>query len=131
MIPTLSDPSLLKISETNLLALKILLGAISSANILLETSMAKTISTPSLFTVFNSVPIFGLTKPNTKMEIISKVKDVFIYDLVDDSSGLKKLKVASSKYFLIVIFCQYLLYRNTNKIIGNKINIYKYVVSSN
>ena len=49
------------------------------------------------------------------MEIISKVKDVFIYDLVDDSSGLKKLKVASSKYFLIVIFCQYLLYRNTNK----------------
>ena len=93
--------------------------------------MAKTISTPSLFTVFNSVPIFGLTKPNTKMEIISKVNDVLIYDLVDDSSGLKKLKVASSKYFLIVIFCQYLLYRNTNKIIGNKINIYKYVVSSN
>ena len=39
----------------------------SSANMLLETSKAKTTSTPSLLTVFNFVPIFGLVK-----EIIKK-----------------------------------------------------------
>ena len=46
IIPTLSEPNLLKISETNLFALKILFGAMSSASILFDTSSAKTISTP-------------------------------------------------------------------------------------
>jgi hypothetical protein len=38
----------------------------------LETSIAKTISTPSRFTVSKEVPIFGLTKAMIKQE---KAKD--------------------------------------------------------
>ena len=41
----------------------------SSANILLETSNAKTISTPSLLTVFNFVPILGFTKAKIRNDI--------------------------------------------------------------
>ena len=59
------------IAETSLLAFSILLGAISSANILLETSIANTMSTPSLLTVSNSVPILGFINPITK-----KINDI-------------------------------------------------------
>ena len=38
----------------------------SSANILFETSTAKTISTPCRFTVSNLVPIFGFTNAIVK-----------------------------------------------------------------
>jgi len=48
----------------------------SSANILLETSRAKTISTPSLLTVFNSVPIFGLTNAIVEKRINNIKKEV-------------------------------------------------------
>ena len=84
------------------------MGAISSASILLETSKAKTISTPSLFTVLSSVPIFGLTKPNTKKTITKKVNDAFKYSFDEENSGLKKLNESVLKCFLIVVVCQIL-----------------------
>ena len=46
----------------------------SSASILLETSSAKTISTPSLLTVFSFVPILGLTKARIRNDI-PKIKN--------------------------------------------------------
>ena len=69
------------ISETILLAFSKRFGAMSSANILLETSRAKTISTPSLLTVFNSVPIFGLTNAIVEKKINNIKKSSLILGL--------------------------------------------------
>ena len=61
----------------------------SSANILLETSRAKTISTPSLLTVFNSVPIFGLTNAIVEKRINNIKKSSLILGLKLEIFGLK------------------------------------------
>ena len=71
-------------AETSRFDFSIRLGAISSANILLETSMAKTISTPSLFTVSNCVPIFGFISPNIRREIEKLISTSFNIGLKRD-----------------------------------------------
>ena len=96
----------------------ILLGAISSANMLFETSMANTISTPSLFTVLSSVPIFGFTNDITSiskaMEIIINLRNGFEFEI----SGLRNLIVFVSKYLLMDFFCHLLNIKKTKKRIG-------------
>ena len=44
---------------------------------LLDTSIAKTISTPSLLTVSSCVPILGFINPNTN-EIIERLKRIIL-----------------------------------------------------
>ena len=70
----------------------------SSANILLETSIAKTISTPSLFTVSSCVPIFGfinaITNKNNETLSTINLKIGLNFDRlglkISRSSGLEK-----------------------------------------
>ena len=69
------------------------LGATSSASILLETSIAKTISTPSRFTVSILVPILGLAKAMLS-SINTTAKTLhFPHSLKRDRSGAKRLRV--------------------------------------
>ena len=120
-----------KISETILFDLIILLGAISSASILLETSTAKTKSTPSLLTVFNSVPILGLTNAKTNkiiaMDLIKNLRNGFLFEI----SGLKNSIVFESKYFFFTVLCQFLLKIKIKNKIGNKTKKYINDISSN
>ena len=119
------------ISETILFDFIILLGAISSANILLETSTAKTKSTPSLFTVFSSVPILGLTNAKTNkiiaMDLIKNLRNGFLFEI----SGLKYSIVFESKYFFFIVLCQFLLIIKIKNKIGNKTKKYINDISSN
>ncbi len=67
----------------------------SSASILLETSKAKTTSTPSRLIVSNFIPIFGFTNAmakhtNAKLRLMS-----FKTDLNKDLSGLSLLNSAT------------------------------------
>jgi hypothetical protein len=54
---------------------------------LLDTSSAKTTSTPSLFTVFSLVPILGLTKARIKNEIPIKKNESLRMDLKKEILG--------------------------------------------
>ena len=120
-----------KISETIRFDFIILLGAISSASILLETSTAKTKSTPSLFTVFSSVPILGLTNAKTNkiiaMDLIKNLRNGFLFEI----SGLKYSIVFESKYFFFIVLCQFLLKIKIKNKIGNKTKKYINDISSN
>ena len=66
-------------------------GAISSANILFETSSAKTTSTPALEIVSILVPILGFTNANARLPIASDNMITLIQDLKKDRSGLSNL----------------------------------------
>ena len=95
MIPTRSPPKLLIICVINCLDLSIRFGAISSANILLETSKAKTTSTPSRVTVSIFVPILGFTKAITKLVIANNSIINLNQDLKKDRSGVILFKAIS------------------------------------
>ncbi len=97
------------------MALSNLLGAISSANILLETSNAKTISTPSLLTVSNLVPIFGFTKEITTKAIAIESIINFKTDLKVERSGFNLLnKTAGANCFCFLFFHQSTPINKTN-----------------
>ena len=87
IIPTRSLPNLSIILEIICFDFSSLFGAMSSANILLDTSSAKTTSTPSLFTVFSLVPILGLTKARIKNEIPIKKNESLRMDLKTEILG--------------------------------------------
>ena len=74
--------------ETNCLDFSRRLGAMSSANILLDTSIAKTTSTPSLFTVSSLVPILGLTSAKLIQAKARQTTANFSQDLKLERSGL-------------------------------------------
>ncbi len=76
----------------------------SSANILLETSRAKTISTPSLLTVFSSVPTLGLTNAMVEKSKKRIRKNNLIFGLKVDLSGLKTFSKFSEIYFFWIFF---------------------------
>ena len=79
----------------NCLDLSIRFGAISSANILLETSKAKTTSTPSRVTVSIFVPILGFTNAITKLVIANNSIINLNQDLKKDRSGVILFKAIS------------------------------------
>ncbi len=94
------------------------LGATSSANILLDTSKAKTTSTPLLFTVFKAVPIFGFTKPI--MSNVSPKLNTIIFKtaLNTDFSGLNFFNKSLSANFFRVRFCHHKTLKYPTQIIG-------------
>ena len=105
-IPTLSEFNEFIISEIILLDLKSLLGATSSASILFETSIAKTISTPSLLIEFNSVPIFGFARPIDNNNIARHSKINFKLSLKFDRFGLIISNNSESEYESWIFFLQ-------------------------
>jgi len=99
------------------------LGAISSANILFETSTAKTKSTPSLLTVLSSVPIFGLTSDMVENNIKRIKKSNLIFGLKVEMLGLNTLSKSDEIYLICVLFLQLLKNKNpttSTGIITNK-----------
>ena len=111
MIPTRSLAKSLSKAETKRLAFSKRLGAMSSANILLETSMAKTMSTPSRLTVSNCVPIFGFTKPITKQLKPRLSKTNFKKGLKRERLGLKASKILDEAKVAWVFFFQLLTHK--------------------
>ena len=109
IIPTLSLTNWFNKAETNLFAFSILFGAISSVSILFETSIANTMSTPSLFTVSNLVPILGLTSPNEIEIIPNDIIINFKKPLKLDFSGL------SFSNILLEINCFCVFFFHTDK----------------
>src|SRR5690606_8517996 len=97
---------LLIIWVTNCLDLSNLLGAISSANILLETSMAKTISKPSRLTVSSFVPILGFTSAIAKHAIANDNTMIFKMDLNTDLFGLNLFSNCLSANFFWALYLQ-------------------------
>ena len=83
----------------------------SSANMLLETSKAKTTSTPSLLTVFNLVPILGLVKEIIKKVIPTNKITNFKVALKADAFGAN----FSSKVLLEKARCVLFFHHKTNK----------------
>ena len=76
----------------------------SSASMLLETSSANTTSTPSLFTVFNLTPIFGLTSDRIRNEIPMIKKMSFNVDLKAELSGAGLRRSVMLENFRCVLF---------------------------
>ena len=70
------------------------LGATSSANILFETSIAKTISTPSRFTVSTLVPILGFAKATHSKVITTANSTNFSQVLKLERLGDKRFNIA-------------------------------------
>ena len=113
MMPTRSPTRLFIICVVSCLAFSRRLGAMSSANILLETSIAKTTSTPCLLTVCSDVPIFGFTKAMIKQTILSDSTMNFRTDLNTDWSGLKRANNSKSENSRFVFFFHICSHRNT------------------
>ena len=106
------------------------MGAISSANILLETSMAKTTSIPSLFTVSILLPILGLAKPMIKLVKAKSKTVIFKTGLKTDFSGLNFLTNSTSPNSRCFFLFQYKLIKKSITIIGITAKKYKYIFSS-
>ncbi len=83
----------------------------SSANMLLETSIAKTISTPSRFTVSSCVPIFGLTNAKIKQLKAKLITINLRKGLKRERLGLKTAKRDEEEKFAWVFFFQLLTHR--------------------
>ncbi len=86
-------------------------GAISSANILLEISKAKTTSTPSLLMVFNLLPIFGFVKEIIRNEIPSRSMVTFKVALNLEALGANIFNSLGLENFRCVLF----FHHKTNK----------------
>ena len=115
MIPTLSLAKFSIILLTICLALSKRLGAMSSANILFDTSKAKTISTPCRFTVSNLVPIFGLAKAMINKVNPKHIIIIFKNDLNVDLSGISFwINLLSANCFCFLFF-----HKSTTKNITN------------
>ena len=130
-MPTRSLAKLLIICVTSCLDFSKRLGATSSANMLLETSIAKTISTPSLFIVSSFVPIFGFINPITKnptaRQRVINLRD----DLKNDKSGLNLFRTTALPKDFWILFFQKKVHKNTINITGMMINAQNHIFSSN
>ena len=130
-IPILSLPNWLMICETICLLLSKRFGATSSASILLETSMANTMSIPSRFTVSILVPIFGFTKPRISPRKAKSKTITFKTGLKTELSGLSFFTISKSPNSRCFFLFQYKLARKTNTTKGSIKRRYKYFFSSN
>src|SRR5690606_39362243 len=82
-----------------------LLGAISSASMLLDTSTAKTKSSPSRFTLSILVPILGLTKASAIQAILRHQRQSLSMDLKRDLLGLSFFNASGvANLFCVRIF---------------------------
>ena len=82
------------------------LGAMSSASIDFDTSIANTTSTPSRFTVSIFVPILGFTKAKTKHKIASDMTTILSAGLNTERSGLNFLSKSDCANFFCALRCQ-------------------------
>src|SRR5690606_22137129 len=119
------------ICVTNCLDFSNLFGAISSANILFDTSTAKTISTPSRFTVSNFVPIFGLTSAIVIQANAKQSTKIFSTDLNNERFGLNFLSKFLSANFCCVLYFQNCRIINNKRITGITSNAQNHIFSSN
>ena len=111
IIPTRSEPNLSMILEIICFDFSNRFGAMSSASMLLETSKAKTTSTPSLFTVFILVPIFGLVNETINKDNPMSKKASFNTDLKVDVFGANCM----SKLLFANFRCVFFFHQNTHK----------------
>src|SRR5690625_2319611 len=103
----------------------------SSANILFETSKAKTISTPSLLTVSILEPIFGLINAIIRQASASKYKVNFKTGLNLLLSGASFLSAVGFPNLCCARFIHHLVNRKSRITAGIIQNNQKYVFSSN
>src|SRR5690606_29970437 len=117
-----SDAKLLMICDASCLVFPKRDGAISSASILLETSMAKTISTPWRLTVSIRVPNFGFTKAIINEKTVAANNIILIKGLlVVEASGAKRFRRLPEPNSAIFFFFQAVFHRYTAiKIVINR-----------
>ena len=111
-MPTLSLTRFFMICDVSCFAFSSLFGAISSASMLFETSIANTTSTPSLLTVSSFVPIFGLTNAIIKLTIANDKIMCLKVDLKTDCSGLSIFNRFSEANLFFVFFFQIIVHMN-------------------
>ena len=117
-IPTRSPPREFMICETNCLDFSSLFGAISSESMLFETSIAKTMSTPSLFTSSNFVPILGLTKAITIKNKANSINTSFKTGLKVDRAGLNLERASLFANLFCALFFHTCKIKNINNTRG-------------